>query len=61
LLQKCLDKNIDNRYDIYNIFNDGWVKGGEIIKNYKEKLCNTNIFLIDTISDNIMEFNRYLE
>ena len=61
LLQKCLDKNIDNRYDIYNIFNDEWVKGGEIVKNYKEKLCNTNIFLIDVISDNIMEFNRYLE
>ena len=61
MLQKCLDKNIDNRYDIYDIFEDEWVKGGEIIKNYKEKLSNTNIFLIDAISDGILEFNRYLE
>ena len=61
VLQKCLDKNFDNRYDIYNIFDDDWIKGGEIIKDYKEKLCNTNIFLIDAISDNILEFNKYLE
>ena len=61
LLQKCLEKNIDNRYDIYTIFDDEWIKGGEIIKEYKEKLCNTNIFLIDTISDNILEFNKYIE
>lgn len=61
LLQKCLEKNIDNRYDIYTIFDDEWVKGGEIIKEYKEKLCNTNIFLIDSISDDILEFNKYIE
>lgn len=61
LLQKCLDKNIENRYNIHNIFNDDWVKGGEIIKEYKEKLCNTNIFLIDSISDNILEFNNYIK
>ena len=60
-LKKCLEKNIDERYDIYNIFNDEWVKGGEIIKEYKEKLCNTNIFLINTISDNILEFDKYLK
>ena len=60
-LQKCLEKNIDKRYNIHNIFNDDWVKGGEIIKEYKEKLCNTNIFLIDAISDHILEYNKYLE
>ena len=60
-LKKCLEKNIDERYDIYNIFNDEWVKGGEIIKEYKEKLCNTNIFLINIISDNILEFDKYLK
>ena len=60
-LKKCLEKNIDKRYDIYNIFNDEWVKGGEIIKEYKEKLCNTNIFLNDAISDNILEFDEYLK
>lgn len=61
VLQKCLDKKFDNRYDIYNICDDDWIKGGEIIKDYKEKLCNTNIFLIDAISDNIIDFNKHLE
>jgi serine/threonine protein kinase len=60
-LQKCLEKNINKRYHIHNIFNDDWVKGGEIIKEYKEKLCNTNIFLIDVISDHILEYNKYVE
>ena len=55
------DYLIENRYNIHNIFNDDWVKGGEIIKEYKEKLCNTNIFLIDSISDNILEFNNYIK
>ena len=60
-LKKCLEKNIENRYDIYDIVNDDWIKGSEIIKDYKECLCNTNIFLIDIIMDNILDFNLYIK
>jgi len=60
-LKKCLEKNITDRYDIFNIFNDKWIKGGEIIKDYKENLCNTNIFLIDLITDNIIDYNIYIK
>ena len=60
-LKKCLEKNIENRYDIYDIVNDDWIKGSEIIKDYKECLCNTNIFLIDIIMDNILNFNIYIK
>ena len=57
-LNKCLDKNIKKRYDIYNLINDDWIKGN---KEFKDNLCNTNIFLIDLISNNILNFNRYIE
>ena len=60
-LSKCLDKNIEKRYNIYNLINDDWIKGSNIIKEYKDNLCNTNIFLIDLISNNILNFNRYIE
>ena len=60
-LNKCLDKNIKKRYDIYNLINDDWIKGSNIIKEYKNNLCNANIFLFDLISDNILNFNRYIE
>ena len=60
-LKKCLEKNITERYDIFDIINDNWIKGSEIIKDYKDNLCNTNIFLIDLITDNIIDYNRYIE
>ena len=60
-LSKCLDKNIEKRYNIYNLINDDWIKGSNIIKEYKDNLCNTNIFLIDLISNNILNFNIYIE
>ena len=60
-LEKCLEKNITDRYDIFNIFNDKWIKGSGIIKDYKDNLCNTNIFLIDIITDNIIDYNSYIK
>ena len=61
LLRNCLNKDIKKRYDIYQLMNDPFVKGYQIILNEKEKLYNAGKFVIDLMVDNILNFNQYLK
>ena len=61
LLRNCLSKDIKKRYDIYQLMNDPFVKGYQIILNEKEKLYNAGKFVIDLMVDNILNFNQYLK
>ena len=61
LLRNCLEKDIKKRYDIYQLMNDPFVKGYQIILNEKEKLYNAGKFVIDLMVDNILNFNQYLK
>ena len=59
-LEKCLEKDIKKRYDIYQAMNDPWFKGYQIILNEKEKTYNAGKFIIDLMVDNLINFNEYL-
>ena len=61
LLSNCLNKDIKKRYDIYQLMNDPFVKGYQIILNEKEKLYNAGKFVIDLMVDNILNFNQYIK
>ena len=56
-----MNKDIKQRYDIYQLMNDPFVKGYQIILNEKEKLYNAGKFVIDLMVDNIINFNEYLK
>ena len=59
-LSKLLEKDIRKRINIYQALNEPWVKSGEILFNEKEKIDNTEIFLINIITDNLECFNKYI-
>jgi serine/threonine protein kinase len=58
-LKNCLSKDIKKRYNIYQVMNDPWIKGYQIILNEKEKLYNANKFIVDLMCDNLINFNKY--
>ena len=60
-LKKCLNKNIKERYNVYEIMDDPWYKGYKIILNEKEKLYNAGKFLIDLMVDNLLPLNEYIK
>ena len=60
-VRKCLEKNIKNRYNIYEAMNDPLIKGYQIILNEKEFLYNAGKFMIEVMVDNIKSFNDYIK
>lgn len=60
-LSNCLNKDIKKRYDIYQVMNDPWFKGYQIILNEKEKLYNAGKLVIDLMVDNFVTFNEYIK
>ena len=60
-LKKLLEKNINERINIYEASNHYWLKGGEILFNEKEQLYNAGGFLADLITDHICNFNIYMD
>ena len=59
-LSKLIEKDIKNRISIYEALNDPWVKGGELLFNEKEKIDDNEIFLLNIITDNIRNLNKYI-
>ena len=53
-----LEKDIKNRYSIYDALNDPWVKGADLIFKEKEKIDDNEIFLINMITDTLRDFNE---
>ena len=60
-VQKCLHKDIKQRYNIYQAMNDPWMKGYQLIINEKENLYNAGKFMIELLVDNIKPFNDYIK
>ena len=60
-LEKCLEKDIEKRYNIYQVMNDPWVKGHQIILDEKENLYNAGKFMTEMLVDNIKRFNDYIK
>ena len=59
-LNRLLEKDIEKRINIYEVLNDYWVKGGNILMEEKENIYNANVFLTDLITDHFSNFNSYL-
>ena len=59
-LQKCLEKDIKKRYNIYEAIEDPFIKAHQYILDEKEKLNNGCKFLMNMMANSILEFNRYL-
>ena len=60
-INKLLEKDIKNRINIYDALNDPWVKGAELLIKEKEKIDDTEIFIINIITDNFRCFNEYIK
>ena len=60
-LKNCLNKDIKKRYNIYQVMNDPWFKGYQIILDEKEKLYNAGQLVIDLMVDNFIAFNKYIK
>ena len=59
-INKLLEKDIKNRFNIYDALNDPWIRGAELLFREKEKIDDTEIFLINIITDNFRCFNEYI-
>ena len=60
-LKNCLNKDIKNRYNIFQAINDPWYKAYKIVLDEKEKLYNASKFVIDLMVDNLVPFNVYIK
>ena len=60
-VEKCLDKDIKNRYNIYEALNDPWIRAYKILLDEKERILNGSKFLINMMTDNIFEFNEFVQ
>ena len=59
-LKKVLEKDYKERYNIKEALEDPWIKGWDIINEEKENIEIIEKFIIELISDNIYEFNSYI-
>ena len=59
-IRKCLEKDINKRYNIDETIHDPWIKGYQFINNEKENLYNAGKFMIQMMVDNIKTFNDYV-
>lgn len=60
-ISKCLEKDINKRYNIYDALRDPWVKANKYILDEKEKQGNASKFLINMVTNSIDEFNKCIE
>ena len=60
-LKKLLEKDINKRINIYEALNHYWIKGGNILFNEKEKYYNCSSYLINLVTDHIINFDRYIK
>ena len=60
-LKNCLNKDLNNRYNIFDAINDPWYKAYKIVLDEKEKLYNASKFVIDLMVDNLVPFNDYIK
>jgi len=59
-LKNVLEKDYKKRFSIKEALEDPWIKGWNIINEEKENIGILENFIIELISDNIREFNEYI-
>lgn len=60
-VKKCLEKDINKRYNIYQAMNDPWMKGYNFILDEKENLYNAGKFMVEMLIDSVKPFNDYIK
>ena len=60
-LKKLLEKDINKRINIYEAMNHYWIKGANILFDEKEKTFNAGCFLINLITDHLINFDTYIK
>jgi len=59
-LGKCLEKNLNKRFNIFKAMNHPWIKGFQFLQDAKERIYNAGKFLTNLLVDNILEYNKYI-
>ena len=59
-LKKLLEKDINKRINIKDALNHYWIKGANILLDEKEKFFNASSFLINLITDNFINFDKFM-
>ena len=59
-LMNTLEKDYLKRYSIKDALNDPWIKGWDFINEEKENIGIIGNFIIKLITDNIPQFNDYI-
>ena len=60
-LKGILQIDINKRYNVYESFRHPWIKGGKIIMDEKEKISCGDRFMVELVTDSIIEFNQYIK
>ena len=60
-LSRCLEKDNKKRISIEEILKHEWIKASVILENELTKFCDTQKFLINLITDSILDFNNKVE
>ena len=59
-LNCLLEKDINKRINIFGAMNHYWIQGAKILNEEKENIGNANVFLTSLITDNFINFNKYI-
>ena len=59
-LNQLLEKEINKRINISQALNNYWINGAQILLDEKEKVNNSNSFLIYLLTDHFINFDKYL-
>ena len=58
-LEKCLNRDIKERYSIEDALRDPWINGYKLIEKSKHLYNNLEKFLICVVTDNIINYKKY--
>ena len=61
LVEKLLERNINERISIYEAMEHPWIKGAQILNDEKENTYYMNKFISNLSTNNIKKFNDYLK
>ena len=61
LVEKLLEKNINERISIYEAMEHPWIRGAQILNDEKENTYYMNKFISNLSTNNIKKFNDYLK
>ena len=60
-LKGLLEKDYKKRFNIQQALRHPWIQGAKIINEEKENIYCLESFLINIITDNIPNFNEYIQ